>query len=218
MNIVIIGQGGHSKVIEDIIYTTNSHKIVGYLDDKYDEVTFNHAVYTGPISFAYHLIDIFQEVQFVIGIGNNAIRKKIVQKLDLAEQMFIPLIHSSAVVSPRAKIGYGTVVMANAVINADSHIGHHNIINTNAVVEHDNQVSDFVHISPNATLTGAVQIEEGVHVGAGATIIPNTKVGEWSVIGAGASVINDIPANCTAVGIPAKVKLKERVEFVKGHK
>ena len=65
-----------------------------------------------------------------------------------------------------------------------------------------------MHISPRATLTGTVSIGNGTHVGAGATIIPNIKIGEWSIIGAGATVIHNIPSNCTAVGTPAKVKVK----------
>lgn len=96
--------------------------------------------------------------------------------------------------------------MANAVINANTIIGDHVIINTGSIIEHDNSVCDFSHVSPSATLTGGVQLGEGVHIGAGATVIPNLKIGDWSIIGAGSTVIDPIPANITAVGVPAKTK------------
>jgi acetyltransferase EpsM len=214
MNIVIIGQGGHSKVIEDVIFANSDYQIVGYLDDKYEDVTSINQAYYGPISFAHEMINSFNEIKFVIGIGNNQIRKKIVKQLNFPEQFYATLVHPSAVISPRARIGYGTVIMAGAIINTDARIGHHTIINTSSVVEHDNWIGDFVHISPNATLTGTDYVEEGVHVGAGATVLPNITIGEWAVIGGGATVIKHIPPNCTAVGVPAKIIAKERAEFV----
>ncbi|PFJ08211.1 acetyltransferase [Bacillus cereus] len=205
MKIAIIGQGGHSKVIQDIILSNNEYEIVGFLDDRYESIVIVDDLYYGPISTAYDMINYFHQINFVIAIGNNKVRKIIVEKLCLYEDFYIALIHKTAVVSPSAKIGNGTVVMPNVVINADTQIGNHAIINTGSVVEHDNIIGDFVHISPRATLTGSVLIEEGAHIGAAATMIPSVKVREWSIIGAGAVVINDVPPNCIAVGIPAKV-------------
>jgi acetyltransferase EpsM len=214
MNIVLIGHGGHSKVVRDIVLSTKHDQIVGYLDDKFKTEMIRDNLFFAPISAAKKMIEHDQYLKFVIAIGDNKSRKLIYQQLNLANEYYATLIHPSAFISPSATIGDGTVLMAYTVINADAKVGHHTIINTCAVVEHDNQVGDFVHLSPNATLTGAVKIENGVHIGAGATIIPNIKVGEWSIIGAGATVIDDIPANCTAIGIPAKVKINKVTEGV----
>ncbi|MDQ0242571.1 acetyltransferase EpsM [Bacillus fengqiuensis] len=211
MKIAIIGKGGHSKVIEDTILSNKEYEIVGYLDDRYQEVTMIDGMYYGPIMAAQRLISYFEDLKFVIALGNNKVRKSIVGQLGLSDRDYATLIHNKAVISPSATIGSGTVVMASAVINAEAEIGNHAIINTNAVIEHDNKISDFVHISPSATLTGAVTVGEGAHIGAGAVIIPNVHIKEWSVIGAGATVIHDIPANCTAVGTPAKIARKETV-------
>jgi len=205
MKITIIGQGGHSKVIQDIISSNKEYEIVAYLDDRYGDTTVVDNIYFGPISAAQKIISFFDNIKFIIAIGNNKVRKSIAQKLDLPDDYYTTLIHKTAVVSPSAKIGYGTVIMPNAVINADAQIRNHVIVNTSAVVEHDNKLNDFAHVSPGSTLTGSVEIGEGTHIGAGATVIPNVKIGQWSVIGAGAVVTHDIPSNCTAVGIPAKV-------------
>jgi acetyltransferase EpsM len=209
MKIAVIGKGGHSKVIQDIIFMNKEYEIVAYLDDQYRNVTMIDGVYYGPIMTAHKIIGYFDEIKFFIAIGNNKVRKAIARQLGFSAHYYATLIHSKAIISPSAKIGYGTVVMASAVINADAEIGDHAIVNTSAVVEHDNQISDFVHISPGAALTGAVTVEGGTHIGAGAVIIPNVQIGEWSVIGAGATVIHNVPANCTAVGTPAKIVKKE---------
>ncbi|MDQ0256573.1 acetyltransferase EpsM [Evansella vedderi] len=208
MKIVIIGKGGHSKVISDIVQSDPQIEIIGYLDDKYNDFFSKGDLYYGPINSAKRLIHIMPDVKFIIAIGNNLVREQIAKILNLNNCGYASLVHKNAMISSSAQIGQGTVVMANAVINADSKIGNHSIINTSAVVEHDNVIGDFVHISPNVTLTGGVHIKDGAHVGAGATIIPGIEVGERSIIGAGATVIHHIPPHCTAVGIPALVKKK----------
>lgn len=211
---ILIGQGGHSRVIRDTILATEGLQLLGYLDDKFQSLSMaSDGLYAGPIQSVWELIERIHGVKFVIAIGNNPIRKRIYESLQLADEYYLPLVHKSAYISKSAKIGAGTVVMANAVINAEAKVGKHAIINTGAIVEHDNIVEDFVHLSPNVTLTGAVKVGEGAHLGASATLIPNVKIGEWSIIGAGATVIHDIPAYSTAIGVPAKVKEKESSQF-----
>ncbi|WP_280524599.1 acetyltransferase [Sutcliffiella horikoshii] len=214
MKVVIVGQGGHSKVVTEAIAFQGNLKIIGYLDDNYNELVFENELFYGPIRSNKELLLIEPNIKFIIAIGNNKMRKVIVEKLGLKETQFISVIHPKAIISTSAIIGVGSVILANAVVNTDATIGAHTIINTSAIVEHDNIIEDFAHLSPNATLTGTVHIEEGVHVGAGANIIPNISIGKWSTIGAGATVINHIPAFSTAVGVPAKIKAKEGDEVV----
>jgi len=202
--IALIGQGGHAKVIIDMIHANTGYEIVAIFDDKYECLSEDQGICYGPIS---SIKEIIEEIGFklVLAIGHNAVRKRIVEQLELKDGSYETIIHPTAVVSESASIGFGTVIMPKAVINADTIIGRHVIVNTAAVIEHDNQIGDFAHISPNATLTGTVFVNEGTQIGAGAIVIPNRKIGQWSIIGAGATVIHDIPSSCTAVGLPARV-------------
>lgn len=211
MKVVVIGHGGHSKVVSDIIRATNDLHIIGYLDNKYERIQVINNLIFGPISAAIQLKEEHRNVKFVIAIGDNRARKLLVEKLNLSLKNFLTIIHPSASISPSAKIGYGTVVMPQAVINADVIVGNHCIINSGSVVEHDSLLNDFIHLCPNSTVAGTVEIHEGSCVGSGATIIPNRRIGEWTMIGAGATVIDHLPANCLAVGTPAKVKLNNKV-------
>lgn len=205
----MIGAGGHSKVIRDIILSYGNYEIIGHLDDMYEQLKVEGGIYFGPTSAAVKLMDEHADTKFVIAIGNNRTRKLIMERLAIPIHRYITLIHKQAVVSLSAKIGVGTVVMPGAIINADADIGNHVIVNTGAIVEHDNKVKDFAHISPNAVLAGSVIVGTGVHIGVGVNVIQNITIGDWSIIGAGATVICDIVANCTAVGIPARVIKKE---------
>ncbi|MFK9089951.1 acetyltransferase [Bacillus salipaludis] len=206
MNIAVIGRGGHSKVVSDMIFSNGDHQIVGYLDDKYEHIRLIGNTFCGPISSSKRLISHFKDIKFVNAIGDNKIRQGIVRKLNLPDEYYLTIIHKSAIISQSAKIGFGTVVMPNVVINANTNVGSHSIINTGSIIEHDSIIGNFSHVCPGATLTGAVQLGEGDFIGAGATIIPNIHIGEWTIVGAGSTVIHDIPSYCTVMGIPATVK------------
>ncbi|MCK1983013.1 MULTISPECIES: acetyltransferase [Peribacillus] len=206
MKIVLVGEGGHSKVIKDMIDIADGNELIGFLDDKYDRTIVKGHLFFAPLSVVSDLLEQFKDIKFIVAIGNNHIRKKVVEELNIPDSYYVSVIHPSSIISPSIKIGVGTVVMPSTVINADAKIGRHSIINTASVIEHDSEIGDFVHISPHATLTGAVKVDEGTHVGAGSTLIPNVNIGEWSVIGAGATVINNIQSHSLAVGTPAKMK------------
>ncbi|MDG4658054.1 acetyltransferase [Ectobacillus antri] len=204
MKLVLIGAGGHSKAVRDVIHSTE-HTIVACLDDCYKELYFKNNMYFGPISAVKAVLLIHPDAKLVIALEDNGVRKNIMRKLMLSSNSYATIIHQQAVISSSAKIGQGTVIMPGAVINADAIVGDHVIINTRAVVEHDNVVEDFAHISPGAVLAGGVGIKQGVHIGANATVLPNILVGEWTTVGAGAVVVTNMPSYVTAVGVPATV-------------
>lgn len=184
----LYGASGHAKVIIDIL-EASGEKIDGLVDDNPEEVQLQ----------GYPVWHESKDLSpFIVSIGVNAIRKKVAEKLDGAE--FGKAIHPSAVVSPSANIGEGTVVMQGAVIQADARIGKHCIINTGTSVDHECIIGDYAHLSPHSTLCGNVQIGEGTWIGAGTTVIPGVRIGRWSVVGAGSVVTKDIPDGVLAVG------------------
>lgn len=203
-NIALIGEGGHHSVVRDIIMAHQTYKIFAIFDDKYQTLSKTNDIIYGPI---HSIIDLKKKHNFkiIVCIGDNKIRKKIIDQLNISLDDFETFIHPSAQISENTKIGNGTVIMPNVVINANSIIGNHVILNTSCVIEHDNEIHDYVHISPSATLTGNVKIAEGTHIGANAVLIPGVAVGRWTIIGAGSTVIHSISDKCTAVGSPARI-------------
>lgn len=204
--VTIIGGGGHAKVVMDVIRARNDCLLTGFLDDA-DFPDITSCPHLGNIM---QLGSVYDDMTLLVcAIGDNKTRKRVVEDvLNQCKQhgalRWESFIHPSAIISPSAIIGQGTVIMPLAVVNADSCIGNHCIINTGAIVEHDCRIGDFCHVSPNATLCGKVEIGNGVHVGAGAIIIQGLSVGTGSVVGAGAVVVRPVPENVTVKGVPAK--------------
>ncbi len=188
--VIIIGAGGHAKVIADII-EKNGDKIYGFLDDNKEakqKILHKYEV-LGKISECEYFQENSKNLYFIIAIGDNYIRKNIFDKYKLN---YYTAIHPSSIISSNVKIGEGTAIMANACINAGTRIGKNCIINTAAIIEHDNIIGDNVHISSNATLNGTVEIGELSYIKSGAVIEKNIKIKGNSIVEAGSIILKDI--------------------------
>ena len=195
--LIIIGAGGHGKVIADNA-VKNGYTDIRFVDDHASGSCMGFPI----VGCSDDLVSLDDgATDFVIGIGNNAVRKEVAQKYDVN---WVRLIHPSAQIGLRVSIGKGTVVMAGAVINACTAVGEHCIINTGAIVEHDNVIEDYVHLSPGTALGGTVRIGELTHVGIGATVRNNVQICGMSTIGAGAVVVRNIQNSGTYIGVPAR--------------
>lgn len=204
--IVLIGAGGHCKVIIDIIKSTKEYEIVGITDPKDKGSVFDIPV-IGDDDILEDLNKSGVEYGFISmgSLNDFEKRNKIYNQLKDIGFKIPVLVHNSAVVSQFSTIEDGTCVMAGAVINPGSVIGENCIINTGSVVEHDCIIGNNCHISPTASIAGNVKIGCNTHIGIGSTIIQGKTIGSNVTIGAGAVVIDDIIENALAVGVPAKV-------------
>lgn len=200
--VVIIGAGGHGRVVSDIAESCGD-TVLGFLDD--GEVTNPNIKKLGKTSDAINYCD--NDTYLFVAIGNCAVRRKIMENLPNAN--WYTAIHPSAVISPSVKIGEGSCVMPNAVINNSAIIGKGVIINTCASVDHDSIIGDYTHIACGAHLAGTVTVGDTCWIGIGAIISNNISICNELTIGAGAVIVNDITEKGTYVGVPAK-KLKKR--------
>lgn len=194
---VVLGAGGHGAVVADIILQ-NGYRLEGFLDDGLPVGTM---ILGTPVLGKLALCTTFKDCDFVLAVGDQAVRKRLAQTYLLD---YTTVIHPASTIGNEVSIGMGGVVMAGAIINARATVGRHSIINSGCIVEHDNCLSDFVHIGPGAVLGGTVSVGESTFIGIGATIRNNIVIGSSVIVGAGAVVVKDIPADCTVVGVPAK--------------
>ncbi len=193
--VILQGGGEHARVVLDALLD-QGRDVIALFDPKYDGSLFGvpqKGVYSG---------DLHTDAHAVIAIGDNAVRKRVA---GLTTHAFTNAVHPSAVVSSRATIGTGNMILHGAIIQAQASIGNHVIVNTGSSVDHDCVIGDYVHLAPGTVICGTVTIGEGAFIGAGAVIIPGKKVGAWATVGAGAVVIEDIPDYAVAVGNPARV-------------
>ncbi|OHW61980.1 putative acetyltransferase EpsM [Andreesenia angusta] len=204
--IVLVGGGGHSKVIIDIIKSRNDFKIVGITDNRNSEEVLDipiigddtalKGIYNGGVNNAFVCIG---------AIENTKIRSVIYENLKVMGFKLPILIHSSAYVSPYAKIGKGTCIMNRAVVNPDAIVGCNCVVNTGAILEHESVIGNNVQISPGSVVAGGVEIGRDSFIGINASIIQGVKIGASVIVGAGSVVIEDVPDNCVVVGNPARI-------------
>lgn len=202
--IILVGYGGHAKSVADCIIRQKEYCIVGYTDLKEHDSPYKYFGSDSVLEAIYE--QGIRSAALCIGyLGNGDIREKLYRRLKEIGFHLPAVIDPSAIVSKTAEIEEGAFIGKNTIINAESKIGKLSIINTGAIIEHECKVHDFAHIAAGAVLCGKVTVGNAALVGAGVSVIQGRTIGRNAIIGAGGVVTSDIPDECTAVGIPAKV-------------
>lgn len=212
--IVIIGGGGHAKVIISILKKLNQHIIVGYTDQE------NKGEILGSsfLGTDERLNSLFKD-----GVNNAAIGLGQIKSAALRRKLFtickrigfkLPSIVSpDAIINEEVIIGNATFVMDGVIINSGSNIGQCSIVNTNSSIDHDCSIGDFTHIAPGVTLSGDVKIGNYVFVGTGANVIHQINITDYSIISAGSTVTKNITEVGVYGGTPAR--LIQNIEKIK---
>lgn len=204
MKLLIIGAGGHAKVVIDVARAAGFEPIAA-LDPVAVGQICNGVEVLGSDTMAPEIFASGTSMA-AIAIGENRLRCRIAEHLQTIGFTFPRLVHPTAVVSGSAKIGVGTIVMSNAVVNADASIGDFVIVNSSAIVEHDCVLGRGAHVAPGTCLGGGVRVGCGALIGIGSVARPRSIIGDFAVVGAGSTIISDIPADCIAMGSPARLR------------
>jgi len=203
-NLLIIGAGGHGKVVADIAKTTNMFHEIAFLDDNKNIKELNGLKVIDQLSNLGHYKKRYKYA--FIAIGNNYKRLELLNKL-LIEGFEIPtLIHPFTYVAKDTIIGLVSVIMPGAIINTSSVIGMGCIVNTNASIDHDCKIGIGVHLSPGVKLGGAVEVGERTWICLNSAVSNNIKIGANVIVAAGSVVLKDVDSNVLVAGIPAKQK------------
>ena len=184
--IILVGAGGHARACIDVIEQCKKYRIAGLISKKEKMVS---------TVFGYPVLSTDQEIKKIskrikyalISVGQIKVPKIRINLYNKAIKagFKLPVIKSPyAYVSPRAKIGKGTIIMHGAVVNANAIIGKNCIINTSCIVEHDTIVGDHCHVSTGTILNGGVSLGKGNFVGSGSVVKEGVKIGNNCVIGA----------------------------------
>ena len=205
MECVIIGAGGHGRVVLDIMQHEGRHEVVGFLDSNPDlhGRLMDGVEVLGPIQ---RLAGLKEQgvLGAIVAVGHNGTRRSFGEQVQRLGHELVSAIHPSANIASNVSIGRGVVVAAGALVCAHCQIGDGVILNTGCLVDHETMIGTACHLCPGVKIAGRVTIESGAFVGIGATVIQHVRVGHDSVIGAGAVVLKDVPPMSTVVGLPAR--------------
>jgi sugar O-acyltransferase (sialic acid O-acetyltransferase NeuD family) len=211
--VVIIGAGGFGREVLDIIDACNlsqeTYDPLGFVvDPEFGEpgTLINERPILGGFDWLAEHVD---DTHVVCAVGASHQRYQLIERARKLNCRFISLIHPSVIRTRWISIGEGVIIAAGCILTNQIQIGNHVHINLDCTIGHDAHLKDFATLAPGVHVSGKVLLETGCYVGTGANIIEKLQIGEWSIVGAGSVVTGNIPANSTAVGIPAKV-IKER--------
>ena len=199
---VVVGAGGQGRVVMESWRAQEPGAAFAFLDDApglAGKEILGVAV-LGPTALLAGLA-----CRALLGIGRNPTRLALGERLASEGVRFGTVVHPSAVVSPTASIGAGTVVLPAAVVHTGARVGAHAIVNTGAIVEHDCVLEDGASVGPGVRTGGGVILGRNAFVGLGATVRPRVTIGEGTIVGAGAVVVSDLPPFTLCYGVPARV-------------
>jgi sugar O-acyltransferase (sialic acid O-acetyltransferase NeuD family) len=207
-NIIIIGAGGVGRetvmLIKDINRVKRTWNLLGFVDDNKDLTgkRVNDYKVLGTIDF---LNDFEKEVFIVCSISNPFLKKQVFSRISNPKINYANLVHPSTIISEDCVMGYDIIVHANCIITTNVTLGNHIQVNPQCGIGHESVIKDYNSLYWNVNISGNVEVEEGCIIGTKATILQRVNIGKGSIIGAGAVVLKNIPENCTAVGVPAKL-------------
>lgn len=202
--IILIGGGGHCRSCIDVIEAQDVYQIAGIVDKEEKDAVSGYEI-IGTDQDLSGLADKYKLALITLGQIKDPVKRKELYDHCLELGFSFPVIVSPrALVSGRAKISAGTIVMHKALVNAGVQIGENCIINSKALVEHDAVIEANCHISTCAVVNGDCHLGSGSFLGSNAVLCHGLSLCSGTVVGAGAVVIENISEPGTYAGNPAR--------------
>lgn len=206
--IAILGTGGFARelvtLIQDINDVSPTYDIIGFVDGSLAKGTLVNGY--PVIGNDDEINDVSEELGLVLAFGDPRLKKKVKDKFTNPLLFFPTLIHPSVIIGDKrfVEIGEGCIICAGCILTTNIIIKDYVTLNLQCTIGHDTIINEYSAFMPTCNISGDVNVAEGVYCGTGVKIINLTSIGEYTIVGAGAVVAKPLPANCTAVGVPAK--------------
>lgn len=199
MKVLLIGGGGHAKVVADILLQAPDMEPVGYTSLESGDDLLGIPCLGRDAEGVTTPHD-----GVVIAIGDNRTRQMMYEASLGQGRKVVSAIHPSAIIGYDVTIEPGCMICAGVIVNSGTVIKANTILNTGCTVDHDCVVGPHVHIAPGVNLAGNVTVGEGAFLGIGTSVVQGITINEWAIAGAGTVVIRDVENNTTVVGVPAR--------------
>lgn len=208
--VVVIGAGGHAKVVVDTLLRQNAEVLC--LTDA-DPTRHGTQVLGLTVLGDDGILERYppEKVDLALGVGSVQVsqhRREIFERLKIAGYCFRTVVHPTALIGSEVVLGEGCQIMAGVLIQPGTTLGVNVLLNSSASVDHDCLIGDHAHIGPGAILSGHVTVGADCNVGCGASIIQGICLGDQVQIGAGASVVSNFGNRATILGVPGREQRK----------
>jgi len=214
--LAIFGAGGLGREVLVLVHQINAWRPTWQLVGFYDDVRpASHLLHGLPyLGSSADLNATTQLLHVAVAVGSSHNRAAVVRQLTAPQLSFATLMHPSVACAPyqQLQIGAGCIISQGCILTTDITLGQHVLLNLGCTIGHDAVLEDFCSLMPHANVGGAAHLETGVYLGTNATVINQVRVGARTVVGAGAVAVRHLPADCTAVGVPAQVIKRKQPE------
>ncbi|MBC6611585.1 acetyltransferase [Hymenobacter sp. BT507] len=207
--LVIFGAGGLGREVLVLVRQLNEVRPMWNLRGFYDDQppatpTLHDLPYLGTTT---DLNATTEPLAVAVAVGSSRSRAAIVGRLTSPLLSFPTLIHPSVACQPyqRLRFGAGCLITQGCILTTDIQVGNFVLLNLGCTVGHDAVLEDFCSLMPHANVGGEAYLGVGAYLGTNATVLNQVTVGAHTTLGAGAVAVRDLPAYCTAVGVPAAV-------------
>lgn len=206
--VIVIGSGGHAKVVIDILHEMKEFDIIGITSNSYP----NQSVFFGLPIIGDDTIfgkEEYRDCLVAMGLGgfkDNLLREEVYNNVKSKGFTFVNAIHPSAIISKTVKFEEGVVVFPGVVLNTDVKIGSNSIIATGSTIDHETIIGNHVLISAGVTVGAYSVIKDRALLALGSKVVSGITIGQNSLIAAGAVVVYNVEDNQSVFGIPAKRK------------
>jgi len=186
-HLVIVGSGGHGQAVADLALSLGEFEKVSFVDDSFPKNTKalnlnvignSDALFTGAFRFD----------ACIVAIGNNAVRRKLVEKISDNSLPLVSLIHPKSWVSEYTVVALGVVVMAGAVVGTNAKLGLGALVNANATVDHDCVLDEFAHVGVGVSLAGGAKVGKAAWLQVGCSAGYLVEVADGRVVDIGTTL------------------------------
>ena len=173
--VIVVGAGGHAKVVADALLCSGEFELLGFADDNVaigTKILENHEV----ISTIDGFLSWKNNVDFLaLGIGNLVVRSKLVNQLS-NDFKWTAVIHPSAVVATSAILGEGVTILANAVVASQAEIEAFAIIDAGVIVDHECRIGKYTHLCIGSLIGSNSSISDNYKTELGQIVPPFSKI------------------------------------------
>lgn len=204
--IVILGGGGHARVLADTLIQQKSPVHGYYAPCDEGELLPGIPCLGTDEALLQRSPDGVLLVNGLGSVGSTELRREVFYRYRRQGYRFLTVRHPGALLAPALTQGEGCQFLPGSIVNSGTELGDNVIVNSRGLVEHDCCISDHAHIASGAVICGGCSIGSGAHIGAGATVIQGLEIGNGAIIAAGAVVIQNVEPLTLVAGVPAEIK------------
>lgn len=201
--LLILGTRTLAEEIADVISEIPGYEVTAFVENMEPEKC-KDTICGLPVIWVDEAAKMAKTHAAVCGLATTH-RRRYVEQVSAMGIKFATLIHPTARVSSKAKLGEGCFVSPYSVVSAYTVLGDQVFVNRGALIGHHTKIGNYVTVQPGANIAGMVTIGNGTYVGMSAAVLDKLSVGADCIIGAGSVVIKDVPDSVQVVGVPAQI-------------